>query len=69
MCVPNAKIIDICVAGDKIINDSLKGQYTKGNIEKGIAFPTSISVNNIVGHYSPLSGDTAVLADGDMVKM
>lgn len=69
MCVPNAKIIDICVAGDKIINDSLKGQYTKGNIEKGIAFPTSISVNHIVGHYSPLSGDTALLAEGDVVKI
>lgn len=69
LCVPGAKIIDLCVAGDKVINDGLKGQYTKGNIEKGVAFPTSISVNNIVGHYSPLSGDAATLVEGDVVKI
>lgn len=69
LCVPGAKIIDLCVAGDKVINDGLKGQYTKGNIEKGVAFPTSISVNNIVGHYSPLSGDATTLVEGDVVKI
>jgi len=30
---------------------------------------TSISVNNVVGHYSPEAGDTAVLKDGDVVKI
>jgi methionine aminopeptidase len=32
-------------------------------IEKGIAFPTCISVNEILGHFSPLKGDaTAAIA-------
>jgi len=39
-------------------------------IEKGSAFPTCISVNNCVGHYSPLvSEDKVVLAEGDLVKI
>ena len=35
----------------------------------GIAFPTCLSVNNCVGHYSPLSDDTLTLKEGDMVKI
>ena len=38
-------------------------------IISGIAFPTCISVNNVICHYSPLiSEPDTVLADGDMVK-
>ncbi len=37
--------------------------------EKGIAFPTCISVNEICGHFSPLKDESRVLADGDLVKM
>lgn len=36
----------------------------------GIAFPTSISVNNCVCHFSPLKSDQDyILKDGDLVKM
>ena len=36
----------------------------------GIAFPTCISVNNVICHYSPLiSEPDTVLADGDVVKI
>lgn len=36
----------------------------------GIAFPTSISVNNVVSHVSPLPSDPEiVLKDGDVVKV
>lgn len=41
----------------------------KKKIERGVAFPTCISVNNAVGHFSPLASDETVLEDGDMVKM
>jgi len=35
-----------------------------------VAFPTCVSVNNCVGHYSPLtSEDKVTLAEGDMVKI
>lgn len=36
----------------------------------GIAFPTSISVNNCVCHFSPLKSDQDyILKEGDLVKM
>ena len=39
-------------------------------IVTGIAFPTCISVNHCVCHFSPLKSDPDVtLADGDLVKM
>ena len=41
----------------------------KKKVERGIAFPTCVSVNNVVGHYSAAAGDEAALAEGDVVKM
>ena len=41
----------------------------KKKIERGLAFPTCISVNNIVCHFSPLAGDETVLEENDIVKM
>lgn len=41
----------------------------KKKIERGVAFPTCISVNNTICHFSPLAGDETVLEDGDIVKM
>ncbi|NXN32369.1 PA2G4 protein, partial [Nycticryphes semicollaris] len=39
-------------------------------MKKGIAFPTSISVNNCVCHFSPLKSDQDyILKDGDLVKI
>ncbi|ONK75700.1 uncharacterized protein A4U43_C03F19620 [Asparagus officinalis] len=41
----------------------------KKKIERGIAFLTCISVNNIACHYSPLTSDETVLEENDVVKM
>lgn len=41
----------------------------KKKIERGVAFPTCISVNNTVCHFSPLASDETVLQEGDMLKM
>ena len=41
----------------------------KKKIERGVAFPTCISVNNTVCHNSPLVSDETVLEEGDVVKM
>lgn len=41
----------------------------KRKIERGVAFPTCVSVNNTVCHFSPLASDEAVLEEGDMIKM
>ena len=47
----------------------IKQSYKKGKIEKGIAFPTCISVNHCVCHFSPLQSEDKTLATGDVVKI
>lgn len=73
MCVPGARVLDICVAGDAAIVEkaSLIFRSKKGpKVEKGVAFPVCLSVNNCVCHYSPLASDeSTVLALGDLVKL
>ena len=66
--------MDLCDLGDKNIHDELSKVHAKGKAkvepkDKGIAFPTCISVNQFAGNCSPPIGDDAVLADGDLVKM
>jgi len=68
-CTVDKKIVDICAFGDKAITDLTANIYKGGKVEKGVAFPTCISVNNIVGHFSPLADDTTTLKDGDLVKI
>ncbi|KAL1199795.1 ERBB-3 BINDING PROTEIN 1 [Cardamine amara subsp. amara] len=70
-CKPKAKIVDICEKGDAFIKEQTSSMYknAKKKIERGVAFPTCISVNNTVGHFSPLASDESVLEDGDMVKI
>jgi len=73
-CKPEAKAVDLCSLGDNLITELTGKIYNNKKdgkkIEKGVAFPTCISVNNCVGHYSPLlSEDKTVLADGDMIKI
>lgn len=38
-------------------------------LERGIAFPTCISVNNIMGHFSPMSDESVLLKEGDVAKI
>lgn len=38
-------------------------------LERGIAFPTCVSVNHIFGHFSPLSDESAQLQEGDVAKI
>eukprot|EP01103_Thecamoeba_quadrilineata_P019340 TRINITY_DN7785_c0_g1_i1.p1 TRINITY_DN7785_c0_g1~~TRINITY_DN7785_c0_g1_i1.p1 ORF type:complete len:414 (-),score=88.83 TRINITY_DN7785_c0_g1_i1:3-1211(-) len=66
---PGKTVLELCILGDRIINEEVGKKYNKGKMEKGIAFPTSISVNHVVGHFSPLKDDKSVIADGDVVKI
>uniref|UniRef100_A0A2N9IBI1 Peptidase M24 domain-containing protein n=1 Tax=Fagus sylvatica TaxID=28930 RepID=A0A2N9IBI1_FAGSY len=70
-CKPKAKIVDICEKGDTFIREQTGNTYknVKRKIEKGIAFPTCISVNNTVCHFSPLASDETVLEEGDLIKI
>jgi curved DNA binding protein len=70
-CKPKAKIVDLCEKGDAFIREQTGNVYknAKRKIERGIAFPTCVSVNNTVCHFSPLATDEAVLEENDMVKI
>ncbi|KAG0271714.1 Proliferation-associated protein 2G4 [Linnemannia exigua] len=70
-CVDGASILELCLNGDKAIEEGVKSVYTKGKINKGVGFPTAISVNNTICHFSPLAADAEglVLKNGDMVKV
>lgn len=70
-CKPKAKIVDICEKGDSYIREQTGNMYknVKKKIERGVAFPTCVSVNNTVCHFSPLASDETVLEEGDMVKI
>lgn len=45
--------------------------YPKKKLDKGPAFPVCLSINEIVGHFSPLNSEAAdlVIKEGDVVKM
>jgi curved DNA binding protein len=68
---PGMKIVDVCAFGDKMILE-LTSAASKKVKNKGIGFPTCVSVNNCAGHMSPLPEDSdtvALLKAGDLVKV
>ncbi|KAJ3744449.1 peptidase M24, structural domain-containing protein [Lentinula detonsa] len=76
LCVEGAKVIDICIEGDKLLEEGTGAVYNKPvkgtKVSKGIAFPTCVSVNNTVSHFSPLASDpqaSQILAKDDVVKL
>mmetsp|Transcript_6073 Transcript_6073/g.6215 ORF Transcript_6073/g.6215 Transcript_6073/m.6215 type:complete len:413 (+) Transcript_6073:131-1369(+) len=76
LCVPGAKIVDICRSGDAFIEKAASLIFNKKNkagilITKGVAFPVCVSVNECVCHCSPLESDDsyAALKVDDMVKI
>jgi len=74
-CKAEADIATLCEMGDKMIEEETGKLYNKKDkdgkikIEKGIAFPTCISVNEIIGHFSPLKGESKPLKAGDVAKI
>jgi curved DNA binding protein len=38
-------------------------------LERGVAFPCCVSVNNLCGHFSPMPDETQALAAGDVAKI
>jgi len=62
-------VVEICALGDKLIEEGVS-KTSKKVKEKGVCFPVCVSVNNCVGHFSPLPEDPAVvLKEGDCVKI
>lgn len=64
LCVPGADIHSVCQEGDKFMDEELRKVFNNKKskkLERGIAFPTCISVNNVMGHYSPMSDESSQL--------
>ncbi|XP_038131162.1 proliferation-associated protein 2G4a [Cyprinodon tularosa] len=64
-------VLSLCEVGDAyIMTETGKVFKKEKEMKKGIAFPTSVSVNNCVCHFSPLKSDPDyILKDGDLVKI
>ncbi|CAL8366674.1 unnamed protein product [Lota lota] len=64
-------VLSLCDMGDAFISTETGKVFKKEkDMKKGIAFPTSVSVNNCVCHFSPLRSDTEIiLKNGDLVKI
>jgi methionine aminopeptidase len=63
-CVVGAKVIDLCEFGHTVIDTSVAKLYTKKvdgvAMDRGVAFPVCISVNDVVCNHSPLKEDERV---------
>lgn len=70
-CLPGASVRDICIHGDKRLDEETLAVFKKDkDVKKGIAFPTCISINNFICHFSPLVSDPdMILKDDDLVKI
>ncbi|KAI9228644.1 MAG: peptidase M24, structural domain-containing protein [Piptocephalis tieghemiana] len=68
--VPGARIVDLCSYGDAHIESLAQAlPLSDSSVEKGIATPTTVSVNEAVEYVSPRSTDEETLAPGDLVKL
>lgn len=77
-CYAGMKVSTMCSLGDKKIENSVAGVYTKAKtdsgdkLEKGVAFPTCVSVNNCAAHFCPISTDPEAemaLSAGDVLTV
>lgn len=65
-CQAGAKILTLCEFGHQVIHTAAQKLYTKksktdgSHMERGVAFPVCISVNDIVCNYSPLPQEERV---------
>ena len=69
----DAKLYDLCIEGDNHARSLLKNVFNKKKYTKGLAFPTSVSVNEMCGNYAPTCDDIdenhVTLKQGDVVKI
>ncbi|KAL8424721.1 hypothetical protein Efla_007408 [Eimeria flavescens] len=73
--LPGADVFDLCVLGDAFITNECKKVFqkkdkSKRKIDKGIAVPTSVSINEVFGNFSPSDrASSRVCRLGDLVKV
>jgi len=68
-CQPGVNIYDICAYGDQRVTEETSSVFKKEKeMKKGIAYPTCVSRNNIVGNFAP-EQSSDILEGGDLVKI
>jgi len=71
--VEGATLLSLCQAGDAAVEAGTAGVYKSDKkMAKGSAFPTTISINNVICNWAPLPSDaesSKTLATGDVVKI
>ena len=65
---PNIKLFDLANIIENKINN-LTCHNTKNPLECGIAFPTGLSINNCVAHWTPKLGCNRLLLEDDVIKI
>jgi len=70
-CVVGASVREICEFGDGLLTEETSKVFKKEKeLKKGIAFPTCVSVNNCICHFSPVPSEADyTLKDEDVVKV
>lgn len=63
----NVRLYDLCNRIENMINNELR--IDNININKGVAFPVGLSINNIVAHDSSYNGDDRILKYDDIIKI
>lgn len=72
LCQAGAKVIDLCIKGDELLIEETSKVYKGKNVIKGIGFPTSLSLNHVAAHFTPLPSDPeaeSTIKSGDIVKI
>lgn len=73
LCVPGAKIVEICEKGDQLIEEEVAKVYRGKKVTKGFSHPCTISPASYVTPYTPLKSDEAEAAlelqPGEPVKI
>src|SRR5688572_17875871 len=59
LCRPGARLVDVVAA----VEDRIRATGL------GLAFPCTLSLNQVAAHYTPTHDDKSVLAEGDLVKI
>lgn len=75
--VDGAKVVDLCLLGDKTVADESEKVYNAKKagvtVSKGSSFPTTVSINNVICGFAPLPSDEKhsgrTLKSGDVVKI
>ena len=62
-CVADKKVSEICAFGNLVVEAQCKNIFKGKKIEKGLAFPTCVSVNECVCHNSPIPEESGTLKD------